>query len=666
MDTGSAQPRRADLLSVRALLDEALIGLRSIGDHDVPLLEARQYVSAALARVYEALAHATDLAVFRERTAEALQLARDALSVLSFKPSLDPAVIENMRLVAQAIGELNQRVYPPEELPRLPHGEHKPPIRASVGEPTLHDPQRDLLFPTIPLPALETVPPPSFDGEASEIEPPPKVETADDLAALAAWGERVAAKTAAEAEEKAKPPPEPVVEEPVDPDREAIEAVFGVAPPAAFVVFERARGFFDDIGMMSLMRRPVPDSVWFHYEPIERRLLARIDAILACGTWVVPRLVQLLEDRPIPDPEMLWASIFVLGCVHGDDTRDQIERQLRLVPPGDEVMLDAAADALRHAPHRGIEPLVRRWLESPLQHRLRTAIRVLGHRRATMVETLRPYLRHADPLVVAETLAALERVPGDLEPRELDAGLVAGSERLFRTAAETATARGFEIGVSEAVARLRRGNFSGSAAMVVAVAGDENALDLLLEAAATNPTPEVYSALGWYGSVAAVPFLLGRLEAGETAAVLALQRLTGASLTEDDPSVPEYAREELPFLRLRWVAPTAEGPLCPDLGPWAEWWMRYGHGKADPHVRYRWGHRWSTRDNLYELERGVSSPADRRTAWLELCARTGGTLPFEHDAFVVRQRAQIASWAEYLGREHARARAGHWPRRFLR
>lgn len=666
MDNRSAQPRRSDLLSVRALLDEALIGLRAVEDHDVPLLEARMYVSSALARVYEALAHATDIATFRERTADALQLSRDALSVLSFKPSIDPAVLENMRLVAQAIGELGDRVYPPEEAPRLPHGEHKPPIRASVGEPTLHDPERDVLFPTIPLPALETVPPPALGADTSEIEPPPKVETAEDLAALAAWGERVSAKTAAEAEERAKPPPEPVVEEPANPDRHAVETVFGVAPPAALVVFERARGFFDDIGMMSLMRRPVPDSVWFHYETIEQRMLARVDAILACGTWVLPRLIQLLEDRPIPDPEMLWASIFVLGCVHGDDTRDQIERQLRLVPADDEVLLDAAADALRHAPHRGIEPMMRRWLESPLQHRLRLAIRVLGHRRATMVDTLRPYLRSDDPRILAETLAALERVPGDLEPRELDAGLFAGSEPLFRTAAETATARGFSLGVSEAVARLRRGQVSGSAAMLVAIAGDEAALEILLDAAATSPTPEVFAALGWYGSVAAVPFLLGRLEAGEAAALIALQRITGASLSAEDPTVPELAREELPFLRLRWIAPAPEPPLSADIAPWADWWMRYGHGKADPHVRYRWGHRWSTRDNLFELERAVSSPAERRTAWLELCARTGGTLPFEHDAFIVRQRAQIRSWAEYLGPEHARARAGHWPRRFLR
>lgn len=663
MDTGAPQPRRADLLTVRALLDEALLGLRRIEDPGVPVLEARSYVSAALAQIYQALAHATELGVFREHTAAALQLSRDALAALSFTPSMDAALLDDLRLVAQAIGALNERIYPPEAASHLPRGEGRP-LLATVGEPRLHDPARDLLFPTVPLPDIETIPPPFVDLEAPPIEPPPKVVSPDDLPALAAWGERMAARTAELAEES--PPPPALPPPPEDPDADAVEAMFGVAPPPAHVVWERARGFFEDLGMMSLMRRPGAFSVWSHYETLEQRMLARVDALLACGTWVLPRLIQLLEDRPIPDPELLWASIFVLGSIDGDDTRDQIERQLRLLPDDDESLFDAAADALRFVPHRGVEAILRRWLESPRPTQQRLAVRALGRRRATMVDTLRPYLMSGDDAIVAETLAALELVPGELEPRELDVGLVSRDERLFRAAAETATARGFSIGAREASARLRRRAVSDSAAMLLALTGGEDALESLLDAAATSPSPAVFAALGWYGSVAAMPFLLGRLEAGETAALLGLQRITGASLSEEEPVVPEYAEEERPFVRGRWVAPAQVFPLSADIGLWGDWWMRYGHGVADPRVRYRWGHVWSTRDDLHELEGALSSPAERRAAHLELCARTGGTLPFEPDAFVVRQRAQIAAWSEYLGPSHGRAPAGRWPVRFLR
>ena len=218
---------------------------------------------------------------------------------------MDPAVLADLRLVAQAIGELNAHVFPPEFPPHLPRGEGRPPLRATVGEPALQNPAREVLFPTIPLPAIEALPPVEVDLEAPPMEAPPKVESLDDIDALAAWGERMAAATAMAGDDEATSTPT-APPAPRSSDAEAIDAVFGVAPPAAQVVWSRARSFFEDIAMMGIMRRPGPFSVWYHFGTVEQRLLARVDAILACGPWVLPRLVQLLEDRPIPDPELLW------------------------------------------------------------------------------------------------------------------------------------------------------------------------------------------------------------------------------------------------------------------------------------------------------------------------------------------------------------------------
>lgn len=661
MTTAGDHARRSDLLTVKALLDDALVGLRGIDDPEIPLQEARSYVSASLARVYEALAHATEARPFHEHSYAALQLARDALTALSFRPSLDPAVLDDLRLVAQAIGHLNGAVSPPEVPLRLPRGDERPPLRASIDEPVLHDPERTVLYPTIPLPDLESVSPPAVDADAPSIAPPPPVRTAEDLAALQAWGENLTAELDDDARpESALRPPRSA-----RPDQEAIEATFGKAAAAPHVVWLRGRAFFEDIAMMSLMRQAGAGELWLNLEPVERRLLARVDALLACGPWIFPRLVQLLEERPVPDPELSWASLFVLGCVQGDDTRDQIERLLRTIDLDDPELFEAAADALAFAPHRGVEGIARRWLEAERPARVRLAVRVLGRRRATTVDTLRPLLRSPDPATLREVVAALELVPGELDPSELRAALAHGDVGLFRAAAECATARGLGAGVHEARSRLGEQRVSGAAALLAAIGSDERSLDLLLGAAATEPSADIYAALGWYGSIEAMPFLLGRLRDGDEAAVLGLQRLTGASLSDEDPELPEYAEDELPFARAKFVPPRFVAPLSTDAERWTAWWDRYGR-KADARVRYRWGHRWSTRDDYHELAEAIAAPEDRRLAWLELCARTGGTLPFDAREFVSRQRAQVLAWRGHLGESHERVARGTWPVRFRR
>ncbi len=650
------QVQRTDLVVVMSLLDDALVGLRRVEDPDFPVGEVASYVAAALERVYTALANAGDYGAFRGYAAEALQLSRDALTALQFRPSADPAAMDDMRLVAQAVGLLSGSVSLPEAPPRLPRGESKPPLRASVGEPLLHDVQRTVLYPTVPIPERESVAPPAVDVDAPSAFPPPPVASAADLVALDAWAKAIETGSGAtdEAAQSAS----------TAPDGERVESVFGAASPAPQVIYSRAVSFFEDIAMMSVMRKPADAEVWHHLEPVERRMFARVDAILACGLWTVPRLVQLLDKRPIPDPELLWAALLVLGSIHGDDARDQIARLLRITPLDDPELFEAVSDALTFAPHRGIEGLMRRWLDEDSSEARALAIRVLGRRHATTAETLRPFLASHEPELVVETLRALEHVPGELDPSELRLALTDPRPAVFSAAAECAIARGYAMGAREAEARLRAGTVTPTAALLCAVTGDAQSLEPLLGAVATLAVPETYAAVGWYGSVKAVPFLLGRLRDGDEAAVIALQRLTGASLTDDEP-MPEYAKEDRPFTRDRFIAPRFVLELSGDAERWAAWWRRYGEA-ADPGVRYRFGHRWSTRDDDYELHDAHTSPRDRRLAHLELCARTGTTLPFDPRELVVRQRAQLAALREYLGSEHARAPRGTWPVRFRR
>ena len=59
------------------------------------------------------------------------------------------------------------------------------------------------------------------------------------------------------------------------------------------------------------------------------------------------------------------------------------------------------------------------------------------------------------------------------------------------------------------------------------------------------------------------------------------------------------------------------------------------------------------------MELAVSTRGPRRLAYLELCARTGATAPFDLDAFVARQRRELAACVELVSR--ARVPPGTWP-----
>ncbi|HEY1333485.1 MAG TPA: hypothetical protein VGF31_04445, partial [Myxococcaceae bacterium] len=140
------------------------------------------------------------------------------------------------------------------------------------------------------------------------------------------------------------------------------------------------------------------------------------------------------------------------------------------------------------------------------------------------------------------------------------------------------------------------------------------------------------------------------------AALEALQRITGATLTEVDPA-PEYEPGKGPFTQAQGPVPLPV-PLCPDAKAWGAWWAE--HGKAARRTtRWRFGHPWSSTDDLGEIELPVSTRGPRRLAFLELCARTGATSPLDLDAFVARQRRELLAWGELVSA--GRVSSGTWP-----
>jgi hypothetical protein len=431
-----------------------------------------------------------------------------------------------------------------------------------VGEPALLDLTRAALIPAVPDLTEDPGPPPV--ETPAETEEPPPMTLAELEAALAA----------AETEEEEEEEPEeekPAAQPPPASEGETIHSYFGDALTEEQVVFDRARTSIEDLALLGSMRRPLPDQGWMGRAEPERRLLARVDAIAACGEEVLPKLVSLLEGRPVPDPELTWALVFLFGSIAGDDSAEQAMGFARTAPLAEDGMLEAIADALALAPNPSLSPLVLEWLSDPAPERHAAAALALSRRLALTTAQALSAATSADPRVAAAGAGALATSTGPVDPAALWKLAHHADEAVVRAALESALIRRSPIAARRAAELLREGrpDHAGAATLVALTSGPDS-LEILLGASASGSACAI-EALGWYGHPDAIEPLLERLE-GDMAipAVEALQLLTGASITEADPE-PEYEEGKGPFTAGEGPVPAPE-ILSAKPEPWREWW----------------------------------------------------------------------------------------------
>ncbi|HEY8205845.1 MAG TPA: hypothetical protein VIG99_00090 [Myxococcaceae bacterium] len=661
---GEPEAPAMDLSRARVLLDGALVGLRSVKDPGVPLRSVERHLAGSLRALYQALAAAAEAGVGAEafdRHARATHTESGAaLAALEATGSQDPAAGWVARDVAAVVdGWERARHLTIRQSLRLPRPGPSHVPRAQQDVPVLVEVTREPLAPAIVLP-VEDAPPLEEPEKPAEAPPEPGPATIQDLEALLAQAKadledfEAPAKKKPAPDQKTKPPP-------------AIEEVertqLGEALPRRDVERARARAFFEDLAMMSLMRQPDEGDLWKELRPVEERLLARVDGILACGTWVLPELVKLLDERPVPDPEMVWGVLLLHGCLAGDDALHQVERVLRTAWPDEPEVFDAACDALAFVPHPDLEGLLQSWLRGEEVLLRRLAVRVMGRRGWLEAKDALALARGDAGELALEAARALPSTRGELDLGETAWLLRHEQEAVVGAAIETLLLRRSEAGILHARALLLecRGSFAGAALWAAIGGGPDVQADFEATMKRDASSAALLEALGWYGSLRFADFLIERLRAGQLEAVGALQRLTGASLTDEEPE-PEYEKGEEPFVR-GFVPPTIEPKLTKDAEVWAAWWKRY-QGRAALSKRYRWGHLWSPQDNLWELEDSLASMRERRLAHHELVARTGGTHLFDPRDFVVRQEAVLAQWRQ--APELRRAPAGSWALSFTR
>jgi hypothetical protein len=647
--------RGVDLLSVRAALDDALLGLRAVVDPDVLRHDTESLLSRSLRQLYAALASTGDAQGFKRAVDGALGEAREALARLERSGSRDPGVqgiVERLRVSVSGLASVERiPVGLGVELPRGGIASEVP--RALVDEPRLLQLQREVLEPAVALPDPEQVPVVEVDPETPSGSPAPSLE------ALLAEAHAAAAQSDA----PPAPAPEPATPAPAPhPDLATSERLlFGEPLTEEELRLARARGFFEDLGMMGLMRRPVDGAPWRTSANVERRLLARLDAILACGIEVFPQLVRQLGESPLPDPELTWGAILLHGMVSGDDMFDQVIRLFRMSDLSDEVALGSVADALRFLPHPRTDGFLRPLLGAPESSVRRLALRALAHRGTLEpVEALRG-THDPDLGVRREAARALGLTVTPVPDAELSRLLADPDAELLEAGLVAALVRRRPMGARAALQLTQEGRGElGRGAVYAALSTAEDGRRAFQQALAGPASPILTEALGWLGDLEAVEALLRRLEAKDPAAAAALQRITGASLTDAFPD-PDYEPEALPFGR-GWRPPPPFAVLSDDPEVWRAWWSKH-QARVQRGVRMRWGRPFCAEALLWEMDQAPLSAAERRLGHLEAVVRTGGALPLDPTDFVVRQERQVQAWRDFLQQRPGQPPPGSWSTR---
>ena len=602
----SAPPGDVTLHELRARLDELALEVRASSPVFSRAKETLPLVTSALHQVYRALA-APDAGAL----SDALLLAQLELERAA---ELVPTDGETAALHAALAGAsvLSARARPSHAVLSLPSVYRSwRGAGASVGVPVLLDPPREVHSPALPVDPRE--PDPAVRSVAAHALPMASLEELDALVGEAAKLD-------------GKPTAAPRVSRPQP------------SPAQPSFAYEHASSLIEELGVLGQQRRQGPGQTWTGKSRVEARLLARIDAIVSLGAQVLPALVLKLERRPLPDPELTWALVLLFGCLDGDDMADQAIRIVRASDLAWDEMREVVGEALALAPSPAIEPRVRAWLESSDTALRELAARVLGTRGCLSTAEIARAAHDAELPVVRAAAQALYRA-GYVEGRVLESLLQHDDEAIVREAMRASVLLGEGAGLRRARALVaqHRGAFA-SAAIVYAIGEGRAGLDALLEDAAVSGEPVVLEALGWFGHVGAVPYLLGRLaapdEATRVASARSLTRLLG-------PAAGAGAHAQDPSLDL------------------ADWTARWQAGGWDPATRYRFGRAWRGESDVLEILHDRSSMTDRRWGHAELGARLGVTSHFDPADFVVRQRHQIDALRQHLAQVEG-ASSG-WP-----
>lgn len=672
-DSGNATPRwQAELENAQRHLERAAFTLRQEAEPPVDLRPTGAAIRRALEALYDAYDLRDDRVSGTRRAIAALDEARNQLeagvSAATLKSAFDA--------LSKARGHLSQTETILAARPAEMVAERESGLRASSSEPRHHRVQRASLTPRLEL-AAAVAPPPPGDME------PVKPQTFQELEANIAMLKMRAEERRETVSRKKTATPRPA------PEKAAPPAGFGpdipdVVSELAFVQ-ARTRDLLEEVAMVGMQRAPLLGDPWRVALPLEQRMLRAIDGIASMGAAALEYVERWAMDAPAKDPTRVFGVAMTLGCFAGRDALAAVERvfyDFEQVEPDCRRELVAA---LQLVPHDLVAVMLRSMLvDSDERHRA-AAIEVLGYRRlATEMELATAALD--DPVVAS---AALPRLALEAPKSARDAI----TEALTSTDTDLVRSAWLAMALSDhpgTTARLRDAldtELADDAARLLALCGDEGDARLLVDRMRATPTRSLISAVGWAGSLTAVPPLIDLLDGDDDmlriAAAYALDRITGAGLNEEAevdaeeilvPEPPDPDVGEPPSVKVvRMTSDPRDLPPEPSTetvdrpsthsAAWRHWWKEQG-SELSAGKRYRVGRPYTPQVSLWELDEARRMPVERRMLQHELVIRSGNYVRFDPHDFVSVQEAAIEQWRSSAQR--ASSQPGSWHRSMRR
>lgn len=332
----------------------------------------------------------------------------------------------------------------------------------------------------------------------------------------------------------------------------------------------------------------------------EERLLAQIDAILACGPGAIRDLEAYWHARrDDEEPYRIWPIVVTLACLDGPRPLLAIERVIESLPADALDRALCAADCITASPHPHWMPLALDLIASPHPLARVVGIEVLSRRQSFSLEQADEQLQDASAQVIAAAIRALARHPDAKLPSPRITACLASSDPAIATEAARAVTL---WGSPDPCQSLRTGAPLGrvlpplTQIEIVALAGSLDDVPLVQSILGrARVTPEILRAIGRLGSAGTWSFLLHYLADSDLAraAQEALETVFGSL-------VPGGKQGRVPAI---WREAIAQKGL-------------------DPATRYRRGLPWTAATVVAECQSGALSRAeiDRRVD--EVRART--------------------------------------------
>jgi uncharacterized protein (TIGR02270 family) len=424
----------------------------------------------------------------------------------------------------------------------------------------------------------------------------------------------------------------------------------------------------EEIAALRNRRAPTPLSTFRDPFPWEERLLAQLDALLACGEGALQAGVARVADSEIEDPDALFAVLLALGCVARSSALEDGLRLVRLAGERDRAGIEAAVEAFQVMPHPMTASAVRPLLGDPAPALREFALRVLSHRNALAAPEAAARLDDADPSVVASATAAFATLPRRDLPGSLTSLLEHPHPAVVRAALWTLLRHG-DVRFRSKATELCRGTspLKVDALWTLALFGGRSDSPTVREAVHDPPSPDALLAAAAFGDLALVERFLDLLEDTReelrAAASSALARLTGGTLQEERVVPADASAPAGPGGRAFYAEPLPPQRVSEpsvDRRAWTRWWSDL-RPRINQGMRTRWGRPWSPAEVLAEMEHGPGERRHRERLHIELALCAGDQAPpYRALDFVARQETAIAAWRAWVAAAGTSTGSGSW------